>query len=181
MPVHDLAVCLVGVFCAERRPPDQTFEHDRSNGPPIAEIGVALCSEDLGSNVVRSADSRVRHDASRFAPSIDLAAIAHGKVDLVEVDRVSHGVSISTTRSILHQLLVVRVLMLLLETSGQAEIGQLDVPTTVKQDVVRLDVTKTMLGVILTGLGNLPMNVVQLVNSLNRHGDLGHIEACDIL
>jgi hypothetical protein len=43
----------------------------------------------------------------------------------------------------LKQVLVVRVIVQFLETGGQSEICQLYMAATVKQDVVRFDVTKS--------------------------------------
>jgi hypothetical protein len=48
LPVNDLPVGVVRVLGAERRVPDETFEHDRSERPPIALVRVPLLQEDLG-------------------------------------------------------------------------------------------------------------------------------------
>lgn len=80
----------MGILGTERRPADKAFEHNRSDGPPVAGEGVALAAEDLGSDVIRSTDCGVRKGTTvRFTPSVDKAAVADGKIDLVKRDRVS--------------------------------------------------------------------------------------------
>lgn len=88
-PVDDFTVRIVRVFGAEGRPADQAFEHDGAYRPPIAAERVAFASEDLGCNVVGRPDCGIRHDAARFAPGVDLVAIADGEVDLIDVDGVA--------------------------------------------------------------------------------------------
>lgn len=85
-PVDDFAVGVVRVFGAKGRPTDETFEHDCADGPPVAAERVAFSSEDFWSNVIRGSDSRVSHNATRFAPGVDLTAVADSEVYLVEVD-----------------------------------------------------------------------------------------------
>lgn len=85
-PVDDFAIGVVRVFGAEGRPTDETLEHDCANGPPVTAECIAFPGEDFRGDVIRGSDGRVCHDASRFAPSIDLAAIANCKINLVEVD-----------------------------------------------------------------------------------------------
>lgn len=138
-PVNDLAVGVVGFLGAERRPADQALEHDGSDTPPVTAIVVALSAEDLGSDVVWSTDGRVGELATRLAPSVDLVAVAHGELDLVEGD----GLAVCLRRAapaVRHELLVVRSVVLLVETGGESEVGELDVTTAVEKDVVRLDV-----------------------------------------
>lgn len=83
-PVHNLSVRLRALFCAERRPSDQAFEHDGSDTPPIAAEVVALSSEDLRGNVVWCAHCRESQLTSRLAPGIDLVAVADGQLNLIE-------------------------------------------------------------------------------------------------
>lgn len=132
-------MCLIG---AERRPTDQTFEHDCSYRPPIAAERIALPAEDFRGNVIRGPYRRIRHDTARFAPGVDLPPIADCQVDLVQGDRVS--VTRSTRRA-LEKLLVVRVLVLCVETSGETKVGELDVSTTIEKDIVGLDITILLL------------------------------------
>lgn len=84
-PIDNFAVSVVRVFGAERGPADETLEHDGADGPPVAAEGVAFTGEDFGSDVVRCSDCRVGHDATGFAPGVDLAAVADSEVDLIEV------------------------------------------------------------------------------------------------
>lgn len=115
-------------FGAERRPTNQTFEHDCSYRPPIAAERIALPAKDLRGNIIRGPYRRVGHDTARFAPGVDLPAVADCEIDLVQGDRVSIT---RLTRRTLKKLLVVRVLMLCVETSGETEVGEFDVSTTV--------------------------------------------------
>lgn len=63
-PVDDFAVRIMRVFGAERRPADETLEHDGSNRPPVAGEGVSFAGEDFRCNVVGCSDSRIGHDAT---------------------------------------------------------------------------------------------------------------------
>jgi len=85
-PVYNLAVCVVGFLCTERGPTNQALEHDGANAPPITAVVVALAAEDLGSNIVGSTDGRVGELTTRFAPGVDLMAVADSQLDLVEGD-----------------------------------------------------------------------------------------------
>lgn len=140
-PVDDLAVGVVLVLGAERWPSDLALKHNRTQGPPIAVEGVAGAGEDLWCDVVWSSDGGVGHDATRFTPVVDDGAVADGQVDLVEV--YGHAVArlVCWLSWLGEKLSVVGVVMHLVETSRQSEIGQLDVSATIKQDVVRLNVT----------------------------------------
>jgi hypothetical protein len=126
------------VLRAEWRPADQTLEHDGSQRPPIAVKTVAVTSEDFGGDVVRGTDSGIGHQSSRSSPIVDLGSVANGKVDLVNGDRATITGAI---RSALEQLLVIVVVVKTVEASGETEIGQLDVTTSVKKDIVGLDIT----------------------------------------
>jgi hypothetical protein len=95
--------------------------------------------KDFGRNVVRSSDSRVCHQSSRSSPVVDLGAVAHGKVDLVDSYRVS--VAAWLGRFALKKLLVIVVVVQLVETRRETEISQLDVATSVQENVIWLDVT----------------------------------------
>ena len=129
LPVDDLAVRIVRIFGTERRPADETLEHNCASRPPVAGEGVALAAENLRGDVVRRSDSRVSHDATGFTPGIDLGAVANGEVDLVEGDRVAVAGPIGGA---FEELLVVRILVLCMESSRQTEIGELDVATAVE-------------------------------------------------
>ena len=59
LPVDDLLVRLVGVLRAERWIAHQTFEHDRTEGPPVALIRVALHQKDFRGDVVGCPNSRI--------------------------------------------------------------------------------------------------------------------------
>ena len=56
-PVDDLAVGIRRFLGTEWGPSDQALEHNRTNGPPITEISVALAVEDLRRNVVWGTNS----------------------------------------------------------------------------------------------------------------------------
>ena len=104
LPIHDLTVPsgsisldgsrnlgpsavhsrVVGFFSTKRRPPDETFKHDCTHGPPIATESITLSTEDLWSYVVWSPHGGISHDSARLTPCVDLATIAYSQVDLVE-------------------------------------------------------------------------------------------------
>lgn len=129
-PVDDLAVGIGGFLSTEWGPSDQTLKHNSADRPPIAEISVALAVEDLRRNVVRSTDSRVCHCTARFTPSVDLATVRDSQVDRF-VEKPGVAVLVLGIGGILEQLLVVGIVMLLLHTSGQAEIRKFDMTTTI--------------------------------------------------
>lgn len=83
-PVDNLAVCIVRFLCTERRPSNETFEHNSTYTPPVAAVVITLATEDLGSDVIRGADSRVCELATRFAPGVYLVSVADSQLDLVE-------------------------------------------------------------------------------------------------
>lgn len=82
-PVYDFPVRIRRLFGAEWGPPHEAFEHDRTDRPPITQIGIALSIEYFGCNIVRGSDGRISHSPTRFSPSIDLATIGHSQVDSV--------------------------------------------------------------------------------------------------
>jgi hypothetical protein len=84
LPIDDLAVRIMWLLCAERRPADKTFKHDSTNAPPIAAEIVALAREDLRCDVVWCANGGVRELTPRFAPGVDLVAVGDGKLNLVD-------------------------------------------------------------------------------------------------
>ena len=86
-PVDDFAVGVVRILGTEGRPADETFEHDCANGPPIAAECIPFSGEDFRGDVIRCSDCRVRHDATGFAPCVDLTTVADGEVYLIKVDR----------------------------------------------------------------------------------------------
>lgn len=137
-PVDNLAVCIMCILSTEGGPSNLTFEHDRTQTPPITVLSIAMTTEDFWGYVIRSTDSRIGHDSPGFSPVIDDTSIADCQVDLVQVYRVSVGRS---TRLSLEKLLVVGVVMKLVKAGRQTKVGELDVSTTVQQDVVGFDVT----------------------------------------
>jgi len=88
-PVDNLAVCVVRLFGAEWRPADQAFEHDSAHTPPIAALVVALATENLGCNVIWCSDGGVCKLSARLAPSVDLVAVGHRKLNLINADGVA--------------------------------------------------------------------------------------------
>ena len=96
-------------------------------------------TENFRSNIIRCTDSGVRHNTPRSTPVVNDSSVADRQIDLVEIN----GVAVTRLwrRLALQKLLVIRVVMEAMEASRQAEIGELDMSATVKQDVVRLDVT----------------------------------------
>lgn len=114
-PVDNLPVRVMAILRTEWRPTHQTLEHDSSQTPPIAVEAVSVPREDLGCNVVGSAHGGVSHQPSASSPIIDLGAIRHGQIDLVEGDRVTIARPI---RFALQKLLVVVVVMELVKASG---------------------------------------------------------------
>lgn len=96
-----------------------------------------MAAEDLRGDVVRCANGGVGHHAARFAPHVDLRAVADGEIYLVECD----GVTVARFAWGLHELVIVRVFMLGVEACAQAEIGKFDMTAAVKKDVVGFDIT----------------------------------------
>jgi hypothetical protein len=139
-PVDDLAVCVVRLLGAEWRPADQAFKHDGAHTPPIAALVVALATEDLRCDVIRCSDRGVSKLSARLAPCVDLVAVGHRKLDLVNADRVAVLVDGFGT-GVGHQLLVVCRSVFLGEAGRETEISQLDVSASVQEDVVWFDVT----------------------------------------
>lgn len=74
-PVHNLTVGIGSVFSAEWRPSNETLEHNGTDRPPIAQVGVPLTIEDFGSNVVWCSDGRVCHGTARLPPGVDLPTV----------------------------------------------------------------------------------------------------------
>ena len=58
-PIYDLLVRLVRRLGTERRISDQTFKHDRAQGPPIALVSVSLLQENLGRDIIGRPDCRI--------------------------------------------------------------------------------------------------------------------------
>lgn len=139
LPIYDLPVCIVRLLCAERRPADQTLEHDRAYTPPIAPEIVTLSTKNLRRDVVGRAHCRVGELTPRLAPSVDLVAIGDGELDLVDRDGIA--VLADGFRSCCrHELLVVGSRVLFGETGGKTEVRELDVSTAVQKYIVRFDV-----------------------------------------
>ena len=139
-PVDDLAVGIGGFLSTEWGPSDQAFEHNSANRPPIAEISVALAVENLRRNVVGSTDSGVCHCTTRFTPSVDLTTVRDSQVDrFIEEPRVA--IFVLGVGGIFEQLLIVGIVMLLLHTSGQAEIRKFDMTTTIQENIIGFDIT----------------------------------------
>lgn len=79
--------------------------------------------------------------ASRLSPGVHQSTITDSQVDLfIEC----HGVSIArfVIGGRLEKSLIVRVLVLLATTGRETKISQFDVATSVKQDIVRFDITR---------------------------------------
>lgn len=89
LPRDNLAIRIMRVLRTERGPTDKALKHDGAQRPPIAFVGVPLAAKDLRRDVVWSSDRRVCHDAPGFTPGVDLSAVAHCKVDLIEGDGVA--------------------------------------------------------------------------------------------
>jgi hypothetical protein len=98
-----------------------------------------VSTENFGSDIIRCADSRVRHDTSRSTPVVNDSSVANRQVDLVEINRVT--ITGLWRRLPLQQLLIIGVIMKAMEASRQAKIGEFDMSSPVKQDVVRFDIT----------------------------------------
>lgn len=86
-PIDNLAVCIMGILGAKRRPSYQTLEHDSTDRPPIAAEGVALPDEYFRGDIIWRTHGRIGHDTTRLAPCVDLSTIAHRQVDLVQQHR----------------------------------------------------------------------------------------------
>ena len=127
------------ILCAERRPSNQTLKHNSAYRPPVAAKCVTVATENLWSNVVRRSDGRIRHNSTRLAPGVDIAAVADCQIDLVNVDGVA--VVAGCAGCSFQQLLVVRAFVLLMEASRQAKVGEFDMAFTVEEDVVGFNIT----------------------------------------
>lgn len=130
-PVHNLPVCVMRLLSAERRPTDETFEHDSAHRPPIASKVVSIAAEDLGGNVIGSTHSGVSELPAGLSPGVDLGAVADCQLNLVQI----HGIAVVSgglVGSTSQEFLVIRCFVFLVETSRQTEIGQLDVAAAVQ-------------------------------------------------
>lgn len=140
-PVYDLAVGVVRLLSAERRPADKALEHDGTDGPPIAAVVVTLSTEDLGSDVVGCTDSGVRQLTTGLAPAVDLCTVADRELDLIDGDRVAVVAIRGLRRVARKELLIVGRLVFLMETGRKTEVSELNVSATVEKDVVGFNVT----------------------------------------
>jgi hypothetical protein len=136
-PVDDLTVGVVSILSTERRPSNLALEHDCTQAPPITILTVTMTTKDFRSNVVRSTNRGISHDSTRLSPIIDDASIAYSEVDLVQIDRIAVGRS---SRLSLKELLVIGTVMQLMKASRQTEIRELDMSTTIKQNIIRFDI-----------------------------------------
>lgn len=128
-PVHDLAVGISRLLSAEWWPSDKAFEHDCSNGPPIAKVGITLTMENFRGDIVWGTDSRVRHCSARFTPGIDLSSIGYSQVDSI---REETGVSVLVLGGgISEKCLIISIVMLLLSTGRKTKVCKLDVAASV--------------------------------------------------
>ena len=114
-PVDDLTVGVVSILSTEWWPSDLTLKHNRTQTPPITIIGIAMTSENLWCNVIRSTNCGVSHNSARLSPIVDNTTIANRQVDLVQADRVT--VVWLVAGLALQQLLVVRVIVKPMESS----------------------------------------------------------------
>lgn len=97
-----------------------------------------MACEDLGGDVVWRSDGGVSHQPSRSSPVVNLRSVADCEVNLVYGNRSSVTRAVGAT---LQKLLVVVIIVQTVESRGETKVSQLDVTTTVQQDVVGLDVT----------------------------------------
>ena len=138
----------MGIFSTERGPSNLTLKHNRAKTPPVTVMRVAMTAEDLRGNVVWSTNSRISHESSGLSPVIDNATVADSEVDLVEV----YGIAICRSVGLsLKKALVVRVIVELMETSGKTEISQFNMTASIKQDVVRFNITAIVSHIALSG------------------------------
>jgi hypothetical protein len=99
-----------------------------------------LTVEDFRSNVVGSSNGRIGHGTAGLSPSVDLTTVGYGKVDgIVEVTRVA--VSVFGGR-VLEEVLIISVVVGFLASGRETKVSKLDMTAAVKQNVVRLDVTR---------------------------------------
>lgn len=101
--------------------------------------------EDLGCDVVRRADGRVGHETAGLAPSVDLVAVGHSEVDCVDHDRVA-GTRVVLLfargiRAAFEETLVIVLVVRLVKTGRETEVGELDVAIFVDEDVIGFDIT----------------------------------------
>ena len=136
-PVDDFVVGVVVAFAAEGRPADHALEHDGSERPPVTAEVVAFAGEHFWGDVVGCADSGIGELTTFFAPGIDLVAIGDRQLDLIEGD----GVAVICSGFAMHELFVVCLFVLLVKSGGKTKVSKLDMPATIKKDVVRFDVT----------------------------------------
>lgn len=79
----------MSILCTERGPADLTLKHDGTQAPPVTILSVAMTTEDLGGNVVRSADGGVGHESTRLTPVVDSTTITNSEIDLIKIDRIT--------------------------------------------------------------------------------------------
>ena len=128
------------IIRAEWRPPNDGLVHDGTQRPPVTAEAVPATAKNLRSDVVGSADGGVGHRSARLAPVVDLATIAHGQIDLVQVDR-GTVVSARTIRGATEKLLVEGAFVLFMETGREPKIREFEMPGDVEKDIVGLDVS----------------------------------------
>jgi hypothetical protein len=63
-PIDNLAIRIVSILGTEWWPSYQTFEHDGTDRPPVAQISITLTQEDLWCDVVWCSNRRVGHMSS---------------------------------------------------------------------------------------------------------------------
>ena len=165
--VHSRVVWLFG---AEWRPPDHALEHDGAKRPPITAESVSLSTEDFRCDVVWCPDRGVCHPSAGLAPRVNLAAVAHGEIDLVERNRVA-VVVVGLAGHPSEKLLVVGCFMFLMESGGQTEVRKFDVPFGIHQNVVRFDIPASNVSRF-----SILLYLVAKLNGLNfpKKGKEGH-------
>jgi hypothetical protein len=73
----------VRLLSAERRPANETLEHDGADRPPITAVVVTLAAEDFWRNVVGCTDGGVGELSTRLTPCVDLGTVADSELNLV--------------------------------------------------------------------------------------------------
>jgi len=139
-PVSDLDVSFVAIFSAEWRISAKTFKHNGTKAPPVALFAVTLTSENFRSNIIRSANRRIRHKPSVVPPhgkdSLPILR-SHGEIDGVNRNRVT---AVQGGRLAVKEPGIVSGIVIRVEARRKPEIGEFDVAVFVYQNIVRFDV-----------------------------------------
>lgn len=118
-------------------------------------------------------------------PSGNLVFTGHSKVDRIDHDTVARWRCAWLLGSIrrFQEALVVRRVVLFMESSRQTKVGKFDMSLSINKNIVWLDVSGISIVSMVclsTRVPDTPVDETKFVNSFDGKYTLGHIEACYI-